>query len=152
MLEQVLTHLHNWFVQSAHNGTFTVQDGSLALPFLLNGQYFRIIGSTFNDGLHQYPASGLTDETFTGAVWALAVPTAVLAMSQDIAEWNAKNGAPSPFASESFGGYSYTRATDAKGGALSWQSAFADRLKPYRKSPLVREFAQAAHQGAPPWR
>lgn len=151
MLEQVLTHLHNWFVQSAHNGTFTVQDGSLALPFLLNGQYFRIIGSTFNDGLHQNPANGLKDETFSGAVWALAVPPAVLALSQDIADWNAKNGAPSPFVSESFGGYSYTRATNSKGGAASWQSAFAERLQPYRK-PLVREFAQGAHQGVPPWR
>ena len=66
MLEQVLRHLNNWFLVEIHEGTFTVENGSIALPFLLTNQYFRICGSVFNDGLHQYPAADLTDETFTG--------------------------------------------------------------------------------------
>ena len=68
MLEAVLTHLNNWFCREVYAGTFTVTSGTLALPDLADGQDFRIVGSVFNDGLHQSPAAGLTDETFTGAV------------------------------------------------------------------------------------
>ena len=85
MLEQVLRHLNNWFLVEIHEGTFAVENGSIALPFLLNNQYFRICGSVFNDGLHQYPAADLTDETFTGTVWVLAVPKAVVLLAEDIA-------------------------------------------------------------------
>lgn len=46
----------------------------------------------FNDGLHQYPAADLTDETFTGTVWVLAVPKAVVLLAEDIAAWEEKNG------------------------------------------------------------
>ena len=51
MLEQVLRHLNNWFLVEIREGTFTVENGSIALPFLLTNQYFRICGSVFNDGL-----------------------------------------------------------------------------------------------------
>lgn len=68
MLEQVLRHLNNWFLVEIHEGTFTVENGSITLPFLQTNQYFRICGSVFNDGLHLYPAVDLTDETFTGTV------------------------------------------------------------------------------------
>ena len=61
MLEQVLRHLNNWFLVDIHEGTFTVENGSITLPFLQTNQYFRICGSVFNDGLHQYPADDLTD-------------------------------------------------------------------------------------------
>lgn len=153
MLEAVLQHLNNWFLvpDGIYTGEYTVQDGGITLSFLQPGQYFRVVGSVFNDGLHQYPAADLTDEVFAGAIWALAVPKAVVELSQSIADWNAKNGPPSPFASESFGGYSYTRQTNGKGGAAGWQSAFADQLAPYRK-PAAFGFAQPAHQGVPPWR
>ena len=53
MLEQVLRHLNNWFLVEIREGTFTVENGSITLPFLLTNQYFRICGSVFNDGLHQ---------------------------------------------------------------------------------------------------
>lgn len=137
MLEQVLRHLNNWFLVEIHEGTFTVENGSITLPFLLTDQYFRIVGSVFNDGLHQYPATDLTDETFTGTVWALAVPKAVVTISEDIAAWQEKNGeaVASPYQSESFGGYSYTkRSTGNDSGALNgWQDAFRGRLNDWRK-------------------
>ena len=138
MLEQVLMHLKNWFLVPGgiHEGTYTIEDGGIALPFLANGQYFRICGSVFNDGLHQYPAVDLTDETFTGSVWALAVPQAAIDLSTEIEAWQTKNGdaSVSPYQSESFGGYSYSKATDsASGGAVTWQSAFRSRLNAWRK-------------------
>ena len=140
MLEQVLRHLNNWFLVPGgiHEDTYIIQDGGVALPFLKNGQYFRICGSVFNDGLHQYPAGWLTDETVTGAVWALAVPAAVIELSGEIEKWEAKNGsaAASPYQSESFGGYSYSKSTSASGtsGSISgWQDAFRSRLNDWRK-------------------
>ena len=137
MLEQVLRHLNNWFLVEIHEGTFTVENGSITLPFLQTNQYFRICGSVFNDGLHQYPAADMTDETFAGTVWALAVPKAVVTLSEDIAAWQEKNGeaAASPYQSESFGGYSYTkRSAGSDSGTLNgWQDAFRGRLNDWRK-------------------
>lgn len=137
MLENVLRHLNNWFLVEIHEGTFTVENGSIALPFLQTNQYFRICGSVFNDGLHQYPAVDLTDETFTGTVWVLAVPKAVVALAEDIAAWEEKNGesVASPYQSESFGGYSYTkRSAGSDSGTLNgWQDAFKSRLNDWRK-------------------
>ena len=138
MLEQVLMNIRNWFTVDGgiYSGTFTIKDGGIALPFLANGQYFRICGSVFNDGLHQYPADDLTDETFNGTIWALAIPKAVIELADEIQKWQEKNGeaASSPFSSESFGGYSYSKATDAEtGGAVTWQSAFKKQLSAWRK-------------------
>lgn len=138
MLEQVLRHLNNWFLVEIREGTFTVENGSIALPFLQVNQYFRICGSVFNDGLHQYPATDLMDETFTGTVWALAVPKAVVTLSEDIAAWEEKNGGAvlSPYTSESFGGYSYTKASGGKddtSAVTGWQDAFRGRLNDWRK-------------------
>ena len=138
MLEQVLMNIRNWFTVDGgiHSGTFTIKDGGIALPFLANGQYFRIIGSVFNDGLHQYPAADLVDEEFSGAIWALAIPKAVIDLANEIQKWQGKNGeaSVSPYQSESFGGYSYSKATDAEtGGAVTWQSAFKRQLSAWRK-------------------
>ena len=138
MLEQVLKNIRNWFrvKGGVHSGTFTIKDGGITLPFLANGQYFRICGSVFNAGLHQYPAGDLKTETFDGTVWALAIPQAVIELSTEIESWQKKNGdaSVSPYQSESFGGYQYSKATDsASGGAVTWQSAFRSRLNAWRK-------------------
>ena len=138
MLEQVLMNIRNWFTVDGgiYSGTFTIKDGGIALPFLANGQYFRIFGSVFNDGLHQYPEDDLVDETFNGTIWALAIPKAVIELADEIQKWQEKNGeaSVSPYQSESFGGYSYSKATDAEtGGAVTWQSAFRQKLGAWRK-------------------
>ena len=138
MLEQVLMNIRRWFPVEGgiYSGTFTIKDGGLTLPFLADGQYFRICGSVFNDGLHQYNVLDLTDETFTGTIWALAIPQAVIELAAEIETWQKKNGdaSVSPYQSESFGGYSYSKATDAETGrAVTWQSAFKQQLSAWRK-------------------
>ena len=145
MLTDTLTDLcqeiRNWFDLEKHFGNYEIVGGSLAADFLADGQYFRIVGSVFNDGIHQYPATDLTDESFTGAVWALAIPKAVINLSTAIEEWRDKyegvdSAAMSPYASESFGGYSYSKAGSSAGGGSSvsgWQSVFALRLNKWRK-------------------
>lgn len=138
MLEQILTHIHNWFQVDIRHGTYTIQDGGITLPFLRDGQYFRITGSVFNDGLHRYGPEMelLDDETFDGSIWVLAIPKEVIDLSGEIAAWQEKNGAISmgPYQSESKADYSYSKAVDAQtGGAVTWQSMFRVRLNPYRK-------------------
>lgn len=137
MLTEICAELRNWFVapNGVHLGTYTISGGSIApLNFLQEGQYFRIIGSVFNDGVHQYPASDLTDEVFGGAVWAMAVPSTVIALSTEIEEYTKNDaGKASPYTSESFGGYSYTKATDSNGVPIGWEKAFASRLRKWRK-------------------
>jgi hypothetical protein len=128
--------LNNYFEREIHAGAFTVENGSISLPFLLNGQYFRIVGSVLNDGVYKYPCSGLTDESFRGEVWAMGVPPALIALLAEINEWQTKYGetVQSPYSSESFAGYSYSKATDSQtGGAVTWQSAFRSQLSRWRK-------------------
>ena len=135
MLEKVLRHLRNWFVHSIRQGAFEIKGGILELPFILEGQYFRIVGSVLNDGVYQYPAA-LKDEAFTGEIWCLAIPGTVLELVKDIEQWESKNGAASvsPYTSESFGGYTYTKAVNKdSGGAITWESAFKSRLSIWRK-------------------
>ena len=86
MLEELMRECRNWFVapNGVHLGTFTVKEGSIALPFLVYGQYFRIVGSVFNDGVYEYGNVYLQDETFEGAIWALSVPPAFIKLSEEI--------------------------------------------------------------------
>ena len=134
MLEAILQHLHNWFeVRGAVMvGSFRIASGELEAEGILNAQYYRIDGSVFNDGLHQHPEYNLIDETFTGKIWPLASPRAVIDLSEEISAWVEKNP-PTDLVSESFGGYSYSRAVGAGGAAGGWQTAFAKRLNAWRK-------------------
>lgn len=150
MLTELCAELKNYFLRDReadiHYGEYTISGGSINLPFLLNGQYFRIVGSVLNDGVYQYPVNGLTDEVFTGAVWAMAVPPAVVALSTEIEEWQSKYGGVdsanmSPFSSESFGGYSYQKAqgfASSGGGMLtSWKDLYASRLNKWRRLSVL---------------
>lgn len=143
MLEQLMLHLHNWFERSIYEGDYTIENGELNLPFLLSGQYYRIKGSVFNDGLHIYgDRIPLQDESFHGEIWALAPPRAVLLLAEEINDWVIANQAAlnSPYASENvIGVYSYTLKNGNSGGGLngsdgiSWQSQFRTRLNCWRK-------------------
>lgn len=142
MLDRICAHLHNYFTapEDIHEGTFTIQDGAIQLDFLLNKQYFRIVGSTLNDGVYQYPDEGLLDEAFEGEIWAMKVPRAVVEIAEEIEAWNAKYAAAmaSPLSSESvIGVYSYTKNAGAVNGgagdAEAWQGVFKSALNEWRK-------------------
>lgn len=135
MLAKLLQHLRNWFLipGGIHTGKFIIKEGSVELPFLLDGQYFRVIGSVFNDGIHKYPGDDLKDETFEGTIWALAVPPDVVKLAKRIEAWIEKNP-ESPYVSESFGGYSYTKASNGRTGqAVTWADVFSSELNQWRK-------------------
>lgn len=134
MLEQVLRYLNNWFVQKTARGEFAIENGEICVDFLQPGQFFRVSGSVFNDGLHQYMSGDmLISETFSGAVSALAVPRELVMLADEIADWKIKNGDAGAYTSESFGGYSYTKATNSRGVAVGWQDVFAAQLAPWKK-------------------
>lgn len=144
MLTEICQYLRNWFLLDKYEGTFTIQNGELLdmEDNISPNQYIRIIGSRFNDGVYQYGTDTLTDEEFTGAVWALGIPKAILDLAAEIGAWqtkygNVENPNMSPFSSESFGGYSYSKAQGyaGEGGGMlnTWQAIFAARLAPWRK-------------------
>ena len=141
MLSELCAEVRNYFCteQDIHYGTFEIVGGSISpLDFLQEGQYFRIVGSIYNDGVYQYPTNGLTDEKFVGSVWAMRVPPAFIALSEDIKKYNESEAAkPSAYTSESFGGYSYTKATDSNGVSASWETVFSKRLKKYRRIQIL---------------
>lgn len=145
MLSELCKELNNWFDKERYFGTFTIANNEITGDFSLQeNQYFRIVGSVFNDGVYRYDDNlELEDETFKGAIWAMALPKDVVALANEIQAWKTKymdidSPAMSPFNSESFGGYSYSKSS---GGSASgnvdlsgtWQGAFADRLNHWRK-------------------
>lgn len=136
MLFEILKHIRNFFPDAAHaiTGTFKVEEGVLnPSPVLLEGQYYLIEGSVLNDGVFKYgDTSALSDEIFEGTVTPLKIPRDFLTLVAEIEEYQA-NDKPSPYTSESFGGYSYTKGTTASGNAASWQNAFGTRLNTWRK-------------------
>jgi hypothetical protein len=135
-LADVLGYLRNWFVCGMTSGTFAIDGGELDAPELelQDGQYIRIVGSVFNDGLHVANDDTLTDETFTGTVYALAIPADILALVEDIEAYrDATETAGAPVVAESFDGYSYKLATNHDGNILSWVDRFRSRLNRWRK-------------------
>lgn len=140
MLTEICAEIRNYFVSDIHNGTFEIVGGKITpLDFLKENQYFRIIGSVFNDGVYKNTADlKLTDEVFSGAVWSMAVPPSVIDLAAEIEAFNKSDaGKPSPYTSESFGGYSYSKATDSNGVPLTWQKAFASRLNKWRRISVL---------------
>lgn len=141
ILTEICDYLNNYFWDKKIDGKFTISGGSIDVPALKDGQYFRIVGSIFNDGVHIYPATDLKDEEFTGSIWSMAVPSTVIAIASDVNDWQTKYGnvnseAMSPFNSESFAGYSYSKSGSGNansGSNIGWQDVFGGRLNKYRK-------------------
>ena len=145
-LSELCGELRNWFSDEIYLSTFTVIDGSVDFKddtksvsdILLDGQYFRIVGSVFNDGVYKYPVDDLKDEEFSGAIWAMRVPNEVLDLLDEINAWLEKYGESvnSPYQSESFGGYSYTKGTLSNEGttkSIGWSTIFRAKLNRWRK-------------------
>lgn len=149
MLFEVCSEIKNFFTYESdkHIGDFAIIDGLIAPSFDIPTDYIRIIGSHLNDGVHKLSDADLVDEErFHGAIWVMSPPKAFLDLVSEIEAWQDENGkadsaAMSPFQSESFGGYSYSKASGGSGSAGSssvptWQSTFASRLKIYRRIRL----------------
>lgn len=143
-MTDLCAEIRNYFDLKRAFGTYTISNGTIIIDDMQEGQYFRICGSVFNDGVYQYPAENLVNETFDGAIWYMAIPPNIVDLVSQMTEWETSNqtAISSPYSSESFGGYSYTRATGGSGadggdGSPNAFSHFASQLKPYRKARAV---------------
>jgi hypothetical protein len=145
MLNELCMEIKNFFDKGQPKifGEIVIKDSKIENEAFLKAikpkQYFRVAGSVFNDGVYRYDEElVLEDETFKGSVWLMAVPKAVIELANDIEKWQEENekALNSPYQSESFGGYSYSKASGANGGAITWQDAFSKRLNMYRRIRL----------------
>lgn len=141
MLYELCLELNNFFEYAVYIGNVVIEDGNVQTDLLQDGQYFRIVGSVFNDGVYQYPQRQLKDEVYHGGLWAMAIPAEVIALNAEIDAWKDKymsldGEAMSPYQSESFGGYSYTKASGNSSSGRStagWQDIFKSKLDRWRK-------------------
>ena len=148
MLTEICLYLKNWFdfKQPKYFGKFTIENGVLTYSGTMEiqtNQYYRIVGSVFNDGVYKKGSEELTDEVFEGAVWLMAVPKDVINLATEIELWQQKYGSlesenMSPYQSESFGGYSYSKAsggnTENTGSSVpTWYGVYGARLRRYKK-------------------
>ena len=144
MLTELCTELRNWFERKIYYGSITIDSDGVTVggaplsDYLQTGQYFRIVGSVFNDGVHCFLSDELEPEnTFDGAIWAMAVPKEVIKLSEDIDAWCKANESAltSPYQSESFGGYSYSMKSGSgeSSASYTWRDQFAAQLRKWRK-------------------
>lgn len=145
MLSEICAEIKNYFTKDCDRfiGDFSINDGQIAPSIDFKTDYFRIVGSRLNDGVHkvsELESKPLEDEDFHGAIWIMSPPKDFIALVAEIETWQTKNGgvdsaAMSPFQSESFGGYSYSKGNAANGATASatWQQAYYARLKRWRR-------------------
>lgn len=135
MLYTVMRHIRNLFPGRAAERTFIIENSGIDLSFLVKeGQYFLIEGSDLNDGVYQYNAElKLKDEEFVGRVTALRIPQEFLELVGRM-EDDVKSGKYySPYSSESFGGYSYSRASGPSGAPANVFDVYKPELNVWRK-------------------
>lgn len=151
-LTELCEYLKNWFDDgcAVHSGKITIAGGTISCSCdFLNyqqvqleaGQCFRVAGHPFYDGVHMYPDEDIQDCTFDGSITPMHVPRVIFALVDEIQAWRDKyealdSTAMSPYTSESFAGYSYSKGgagASAGNGAGGWQSVFKNRLTHWRK-------------------
>lgn len=150
MLNEICAEIKNYFTYKGdvHIGDFTISDGALSPSFEFPTDYFRIVGSHNNDGIHKVSDNDLVDEAeFHGAVWIMSPPKDFLDLVAEIEAWQEKYGGVesanmSPYQSESFFGYSYSKGSgsSSSAGASSvptWQNIYASRLKRFRRIRVI---------------
>lgn len=143
-LDDYCADLKNYFIsdfsKDIHLGEYTIDNYTIELDFLVNGQYFRIVGSKFNDGVYKYDNElTLVDETFQGAIWAMSVPPAFLEAVKEAEEYLTVHPIGLEYQSESFGGYSYTRASGGNhsGGFWYLPATISQKLNRYRRLRVI---------------
>lgn len=136
-VESVMRYVKRAFEYDCFEGTINIRGGNIVpVP---DCEWVWIEGSIRNDGLHNlYEQSdeSLFDETFEGKCWRLAPPASFLSLCDEIARYNEEVDPTTPL-SETFGSYSYTRAKNADGTPMTWQSSFGSSLAQWSGKRMV---------------
>lgn len=138
-LTRICAKLKNHFLRDKYEGEFTLVSGTAPLE-LLDGQFFVIVNSNLNDGVFQNTAESLAKiqpETFTGRIWTMKVPVDFLELVEDIDRLNAKveelGLLDKGYASESFGGYTYSLQSGAPAYMQEWLRRINSGMSMYQK-------------------
>ncbi len=148
MIGEICAEIKNYFVykNDIHIGDWVISNGQISPILDLPTDYIRIVGSRLNEGVHKVSDLSLVDESFHGGIWIMSPPADFIKLVGEIEDWQEKNGksdsaAMSPFQSESFGGYSYSKASGRSSSGSSivptWQSVYASRLNRYRRISVL---------------
>ena len=140
ILLSMMDMCNNHFIRGSESGKFEILESVIGLKGdYMPGQYALIMGSRLNDGLFAfidtlYTLEGSKDEPeFDGTVYILSPPKIFMELAQEIQRFDEAEGKVSPYASESvLGFHSYTKAQGKDGKPLTWQTAYADSLQPWR--------------------
>lgn len=140
-MEQLMKLCNNYFYKFKEEGNFLISDNTICTRgAYCRGQYIRIIGSVLNDGIYKIARvedntihldEDLSDEMFTGVIVGLGVPKAFIELCEAIKKYDEENK-PSDYTSESFTGYSYTKALNKDGSVKTGKDIYAKELKAYR--------------------
>lgn len=146
-LDDYCANLKNYFIsdfdKDIHIGNYIVANNTIELDFLAENQYFRIVGSKFNDGVYKYDENlELVDETFKGGIWAMSVPPQFLSAVKEADDYLIAHPNATALQSESFGGYSYTKLSGRYGNATKsgfdyLPSTIAEKLNRYRRMRVI---------------
>lgn len=137
MIESVMREVNNYFEGDVYNGHFIIENNSLVGAVdIKDGQYYRITGSMFNDGVFKHGQEDLIDEEFDGTVYGLYVPRNFLSLVNRINELNSEFGdvMNAPYSSESYANGSYSYTMSQSGPNVDWwRTKFAAELNRWRK-------------------
>ena len=94
MMTEICEYLHNWFCEDSDMiiGNIVIGDSEITVPYgaIQPGQYIRIVGSVFNDGVWQYGEAEFNPETYDGAVWLMRIPKTFIDLVTEIENWQDK--------------------------------------------------------------
>lgn len=140
-MEEILRYLNNYFFRFKEVGKFTIQDNKIIglKGEYLKGQYLLVEGSTLNDGVvkvisvvdGEVTLEKPFNEEFEGVIYSLAIPQTIINLVDEIDKWKEENKKTN-IVSESFEGYSYSRA-NTNGQVATWKDVFNEELRGYRK-------------------
>lgn len=146
MISEICAEIKNYFAyrEDRHPGKYKIEGGVLVPTVEIPTGYYAVFGSRKNNGVHKTTDVLKDEEEFKGSVWVMSIDDDFLKLVEEIEAWQTKYGgvdseAQSPFYSESFGGYSYSKSAGSTGknmAATTWQSAYAARLDRWRKVRL----------------
>lgn len=136
-VSDVMRHVRNYFVRAALCGSWTHTGGRLTpAEDFAPGMWIAVTGEDAPRGVYQLDEQlgipGLGERSWQGVICILEPPADFLRLCGDIGCWAAANPDPAVTA-EALGDYRQGRR------ALTWESAFAPALHPYR-----RMFAEVA--------
>lgn len=142
-MERIMREINNFFYKAKEYGKYSIINNKIKVKGVyLPSQYIRIMDSILNDGVYKIISfengymeiEGLQNEEFEGWICGLSIPKTFIELTEKIKEYEAKNPNISNVISESYlNGYSYSKATNAKGQVNTWRDMFNAELSGYRQ-------------------